>query len=362
MDVPRKNRLLYLDWVRGFAALIMLQGHVFHSFLRNDLRESGPYQLSQFVGGMPPAIFLFLTGVTLAFLMTSLERKLVPPGKRVLAGLRRAAYLFGIAFLFRIQLWVFALPNSPWTDLLRVDILNCMGLAICVIAPMAVFRTAERIRFAAIAGLGIAAASPVVSMVDWSGLPQVVRDYLVPNPNFFSFFPWASFLAFGLSAGSILRRLESEQVERAMQWGALLGCGLIMASRYFSEFPYSVYPKSDFWLNSPHLILIKLGVILLMISFAFLWTRHSEESWSWIRQFGVTSLLIYWVHIELVYGRWLWFWKESLTIGQTVAAAVGVILLMLALSTAKSYRNRFGSVLSSLKWFPSPRPNRVPGD
>ena len=68
-------RLEYIDWVRGFGALIMLQGHVFDSFLRPDLRPGGAYVLSQFVGGMPPAIFLFLTGVTLSFLMDSSERK-----------------------------------------------------------------------------------------------------------------------------------------------------------------------------------------------------------------------------------------------------------------------------------------------
>ena len=71
-------RLQYLDWVRGFGALIMLQGHVFDSFLKNDYRPGGAYLLSQFVGGMPPAIFLFLTGVTLAFLMDSTERKGLP--------------------------------------------------------------------------------------------------------------------------------------------------------------------------------------------------------------------------------------------------------------------------------------------
>ena len=41
-----------------------------------------------------------------------------------------------------------------------------------------------------------------------------------------------------------------------------------------------------------------------MVSFAFLWTRYgARDGWSWVRQFGTTSLLVYWVHIELVYGR-----------------------------------------------------------
>jgi hypothetical protein len=53
----------------------MLQGHVFHSFNRADLRTDGPFMLSQFFGGIGPAIFLVLTGITLAFLMDRREQQ-----------------------------------------------------------------------------------------------------------------------------------------------------------------------------------------------------------------------------------------------------------------------------------------------
>src|SRR5215472_13168063 len=95
---PASQRLLYLDWVRGLAALIMLQGHVFQSFLRDDLRNGGTYMWSQFVGGMPPAVFLFLLGVTFAFLMHSQERKGITAGGRFFAAIRRSGYLFAAAF------------------------------------------------------------------------------------------------------------------------------------------------------------------------------------------------------------------------------------------------------------------------
>src|SRR5947208_14977913 len=98
------QRLEYLDWVRGLGAIIMLHGHVWHSYLKPELKTSGPYTLSQFIGGMPPALFLFLTGVTLAFLMDSTERKAMPPWMRVTESLRRAGYLFFLAFAFRLQL------------------------------------------------------------------------------------------------------------------------------------------------------------------------------------------------------------------------------------------------------------------
>jgi uncharacterized membrane protein len=106
------HRLEYLDWLRGIAATIMLHGHVWDSFLRSDLRNGGPYIFSQFLGGMPPAIFLFLTGVTLAFLMDSSERKGMAPVERVKTAFGRSGYLFFLAFAFRLQLWIFGYPGA----------------------------------------------------------------------------------------------------------------------------------------------------------------------------------------------------------------------------------------------------------
>ena len=76
---------------------------------------------------------------------------------------------------------------------------------------------------------------------------------------------------------------------------------------------------------------------------------------------GTTSLLVYWVHIELVYGRWLWFFKTNLDVSQTVLAAVTVIVLMLLLATAKTYRQRWVPALRDLLRPPA-TPQRVPGD
>ena len=356
------ERLLYLDWLRGLGAIIMLQGHVFDSFLKRELRGGGPFMLSQFVGGMPPAIFLFLTGVTLAFLMDSTERKGLPGVARYKTALRRSGYLFALACAFRLEMWVSGWP-APWTDLLRVDILNAMGFAVAVLSVMALFRTAERARLCAVLGLAIAFVSPWVTEMNWSWTPALLRSYIIPDLRSFGFFPWAAYLAFGLSAGSVIRTVPSQAIERVMQWAAVLGGALIIASQYFANLPFSIYAQSDFWLNSPAQVLIKQGVTLLLVALAFLWTRSVPAgAWSWVRQFGTTSLLVYWVHIELVYGRWLWFLKNNLTVVQTVTTAFLVVLLMLAISTAKTRRHRIAAALSDLGWTFSPKPERVPGD
>ena len=349
---PPSQRLAYLDWVRGIAALIMLQGHVFQSFLRPDLRQGGPYVMSQFAGGMPPAVFLFLLGVTFAFLMDSQEKKGVTPGSRWLAAFQRCGYLFLVAFAFRLQLWLFTFGQNPWTDLLRVDILNCMGLALLVLSVMAIFRTTERIRLCAILGVAIAAASPLISNLDASMMPVLLRNYIVPDHAFFGFFPWAAFVAFGMSAGSILRVLKPEDVPATMQWFGWGGVVLGFAAYTISGMSPSIYPNSDFWLNSPALIFIKTGAILILIAFAWVWNLQLPAgSWSWVRQFGTTSLLVYWVHIELIYGNWLGFFKENLGVGGTVVAAALTIVFMLGLSLL---RTNWAAVKAYL--FPPARP------
>ncbi len=165
------GRLGFLDWTRGFAILIILQGHVFHSFSTQTGRNDGPYVISQFFGGVAPAIFLVLTGVTLGFIMARGDRDGLSLRDRWFAALRRSRYLFLIAFLFRIQLWAFGFPDSPTSELLRVDVLNCMGFAFAVMSPMALLATAARARVAAILGASIAVGAPIVSMLDWNWLP-----------------------------------------------------------------------------------------------------------------------------------------------------------------------------------------------
>jgi len=358
-----RGRLTFLDWSRGLAVVIMLQGHVFHSFNRTDLRTDGPFMLSQFFGGIGPAIFLVLTGITLAFLMDRREQQGFDALARWKFALRRAGYLFTLAFLFRLQLWLFAYGQSPWTSLFKVDILNCMGLAIGLMSVMAIFTTADRVRLCAALGIAIATAAPLVSAIDWNWLPAGVSAYFVPSYQYFAFFPWAAFIAFGLSIGSLLRVVRADQMNRVMQWGTLAGLALILGGQYFSNNPYSLYPKSEFWLDSPGLIVIKLGVVMIVIAFAYLWTEYAVgASWSWIRQLGTTSLLVYWVHIELVYGRWFGAWKESLNNFECATYAAILIAAMLGLSVLRNRWNKERVMSAIAPWFSYSSPRRVSGD
>lgn len=333
------SRLGFLDWARGCAALIMLQGHIFHSFTATDLRQGSIYNLSQFLGGMPPAIFLFLTGCTFSFLMNSNEKKGIAPWTSVRTCLSRAFYLWGLAFAFRFQLWIFGLPSSPWTDLFKVDILNCMGITLALASLTALWTTRQRATRGVLLGLVVAGLSPLVSSHDWSAVPVFVRSYFVPDYNQFSFFPWAAFVPFGIAFGSVLRLIDQHHLERLLQWCSIAAFGFIIGGQYFGQLPYSVYTKSEFWLDSPALIFVKTGVVLLLLAVAYIWHEHGLHGrFSWIKLVGTHSLLIYWVHTEIVYGRWFWMWKENLDLRATYAMVVAITVFMIWLCYAWEQR------------------------
>ena len=157
--------------MRGLAVIIMIECHVFNSFTRMDLRQSGGYLLSQFVGGMAAPLFLFMAGMTSAFQMESLERRESRRARRWLKALERAAYILFIAYLFRFTNWLGGLPKPEMHEFLKVDILNCMGLAMLVFSVAALFDLNQRVRFTLAVALAVAVAAPFMSGLNWTGVP-----------------------------------------------------------------------------------------------------------------------------------------------------------------------------------------------
>jgi uncharacterized membrane protein len=321
--------------MRGLAVLIMIQCHTFNSFVRTDLRDGGAYVMSQFVGGMAAPLFLFMAGMTLAFQMDSMDRKGVKPLWRWGGAMRRAAYVFGIALLFRLSNYVASLPNSTLQDFTKVDILNCMGVGMAFFSLAALYDGERRARAVLIGALAIAALAPVMSNLSWNGVPPLLHEYLVPvgGRGHFPFFPCAAYVGFGLAIGTVVKHTAQERFERLMQWCVLIGFALIFSAQYLSNIPYSLYTQSDFWTNSPTLVLIRVGVSLLILSGSFLWTEYCAlPSWSWMQVLGKNSLLVYWVHVMLVYGSLMYYLKRNLSIAWTVVATLAVIASMVGLS------------------------------
>ncbi|HEY0876535.1 MAG TPA: acyltransferase family protein [Vicinamibacterales bacterium] len=328
----------YLDWLRGLAVLVMIEAHILDSWTRLDERSTPQFGASMILGGFGAPLFLFLAGVAVALSAGSKFRRSGDPTAASTAVMRRGFQIFLLAFLFRLQAMV--LSWGSWMSLLKVDILNIMGPAIMAAAWLwGVARTPRgRILAFLAATLAIAFLTPPVRAVPWLGaLPDPIEGYLRPRPGFtnFAVFPWAAFVFAGAVIGVLIDRTRTGAAEARLNvFLGVAGLGLAAGSYAASYFP-SPYEQSNFWTSSPAFFLLRTGLLVAAVSAAYAWGQRKWRisAFSPLEQMGRTSLFIYWIHIELIYGLMVRPLHKSMTLGQAWlgVAIFGLVMLLLSL-------------------------------
>src|SRR5262245_16277297 len=114
--------------MRGLAVLLMLQGHAFDSWLSPQYRSGEFFWLSQFLGGFPAPIFLFLVGASMALVLDRMRQKGASALDMLTRVVKRGSWILLLAYGYRFeQYWVWR-PESNWKDIFRVDTLNCIAV------------------------------------------------------------------------------------------------------------------------------------------------------------------------------------------------------------------------------------------
>src|SRR5271167_586884 len=131
--------------MRGLACLLMFQTHCYDSWLRPDLHETRLYRWSQLGGTLPAPLFIFLAGISMAMTTQRFREKGMKRNEIARHTILRGAEIFGLGILFRIQEYILGYKWVPWTDLLRVDVLNMLGLSMVLMAVMCWFASAPSV-------------------------------------------------------------------------------------------------------------------------------------------------------------------------------------------------------------------------
>jgi uncharacterized membrane protein len=369
------KRLAYIDWMRGLACLLMFQTHCYDAWLSPEARKSALFTWSQLGGTFPAPLFLFLAGVSFALVTERLRERGTSRNAIAKTTIRRGAEIFGAGLFFRVQEFVLGYGWAPWTDLLRVDILNILGISMMFMgglcwlsaAPegqegslcqeLALHRNVESSRNRGIAAALMAATIVVLATPAlWTSyrphwLPWPLESYIngvhiydKPQPWLFPLFPWSAFAFVGLAVGFVLFGGLAKRSEAGL-FAALGGAGLLacLLARYFDSLRFSYYSAYDYWHTSPNFFLIRCGLLLVILFGAYAWCRwgFAQLGFSPIIQLGKTSLLVYWVHIEFVYGRLSILPKHQCTVLQTSAGLLIVFLSMVVLSLLRTrWKNR----------------------
>jgi len=334
----------YLDWLRGLAVLVMIEAHMFDSWTRFPDNRTHEFAYAMVLGGFGAPLFLFLAGVVVPLSAGSKLRRAADPAAAWRVVAVRGLQVFGLAFVFRVQSWILGWANP--LDLLKVDILNIMGPSMMAAAALwAAARTVSgRASVYAIATVVIVMLTPAVRA--WpalAALPDPIEGYLRPAGRFghFVLFPWAAFVFAGAVVGTLLDASRTNQSERRVNVGFIAGGLALAAASYQASFQATVlpdwYPRSSFWTTSASFFFLRAGLIIAAIGAAWLWDSRPDAAsrFSPMRQLGRTSLFIYWIHVEMIYGFVAFYLRKSVSWGMTWVYYAAFIAFMLACSLAK---------------------------
>ncbi|HLW83709.1 MAG TPA: heparan-alpha-glucosaminide N-acetyltransferase domain-containing protein [Candidatus Sulfotelmatobacter sp.] len=377
MSAPESgpSRLAYIDWMRGLACVLMFQTHCYDSWLSPDARQTRFFMYSQLGGTFPAPLFLFLAGISFALVTDKLWQKNLAPAQIARTTVRRGAEIFAFGLLFRLQEFVLAMGWSPWTDLLRVDILNEIGLSMILMGGLCWLvlsamggretggretggretskpESGPRKRLALV--LASSAMALLISFLTpplWTTwrpwwLPWPIESYIdgvhnlgTPQSWLFPVFPWSAFAFAGLAVGFALHSPWVRGREARIFVGlGVAGVAVVEVARWFDARPWHFYAVYDFWRTSPSFFLIRLGMLMGILSASYAWCRWGAGQWGFspLIQLGQASLLVYWVHIEFVYGRLSILPKHRVGIRAASLGLAGIFLAMVALAALRT--------------------------
>jgi uncharacterized membrane protein len=364
------KRLSYIDWMRGLACVLMFQTHCYDSWLSPEARKSAVLVWSQLGGTLPAPLFIFLSGISFALVTERLRAKGATPAEIANTTIRRGAEIFALGLLFRIQEYALGHRWSPWTDLFRVDVLNILGLSMMLMGVLcwlsadhrpinasALPQSAGTSRIRGIfASLSTATAIAMVTPLLWTThrprhLPWPLESYINgvhifgnPQPWLFPLFPWSAFAFVGLAVGFFLFT-NMAKCYKGLVFAVLGGTGILacLLSLKLDASPLQLYAVYDYWHTSPNFFLMRSGILLIILFCVYAWCRWgvAQLGFSPLIQLGKTSLLVYWVHIEFVYGRLSILPKHQSTVLEATAGLAIIFLAMLLLSLVRTnWRNR----------------------
>ena len=131
-----KQRIAFLDWIRGLACIGMFETHGYDSWLSESARHAKFFRLSSWAERCRRRSFSFPPEFRWRWWWGARCKRARRRPRPAARAILRGAEIFGFGLLFRVQEFLLGQPRAPWTDLLRVDILNIIGIAIMLMGLM----------------------------------------------------------------------------------------------------------------------------------------------------------------------------------------------------------------------------------
>ena len=343
-QATRPARIEVVDWLRGAAVAFMILAHGMDAWLLPAAKTGVAYAAIRVASGIPARLFLLLVGVSAAIQFEAGLAKGTSSHVMRMRLVKRGLQVLVLAYLFRLQEWLLSHFYGGWETLFRIDILNAIAACMLVVALVATPRNGRRqiLPSLVLAGLFLGLGTVVGPAHFPTWLPRPITSYLGGQRPMarFSLFPWGAWAMCGVAVGHfwVAANRDTSSLRRCFLFTFLAGA-ILTASVTIVRLidPLIIcYPTEVIRQMGPGIFLHRMGLIGMLAGLGFLWCRALRGRFSVLRQFGRTSLLIYWVHIELCYGSAVYALRGRFGIPAAFLLVALLSLVMLGLSLVKT--------------------------
>ena len=304
----KTSRLYFIDAMRAWAILMMLQGHFVDGLLDPVFRDDSNivYSVWKYFRGITAPVFFTVSGFIFTYLLIRV------PGNglenpRVKKGIKRGLQLLFIGYLLRLNL-LGLLKGEIYEATYLVDVLHCIGLSLLGIIGIYLYSAGKHRRIFPAILLGCSILlfvfEPVYKQWTFSFLPDLLANYFTKaNGSVFTIIPWFGYTAIGAFMATLFTRYRNARYlfPSAIGISLIAGTSLIFfSSAAFAALGQTTGIELFQAIYYNNYLFIRLGDVLVVFA-VFMCLRELLKKKTLLR-LGQNTLSIYVIHFVVLYG------------------------------------------------------------
>ena len=306
-----KSRFLFVDLLRGWALLVMIEVHVFNVFLLPELKSTSWFNVLNFINGLVAPSFLFISGFAFAISTrgkTSDLRKFdyafwKKLGRILLIIL--AGYSLHLPILSLRRLMHFY-SKETLISFYNVDVLQCIGIGLLFLFLLKLIIKSDKIYNIILFVCFVLSVflSPLVWRTDltlYMNIP-LANYFNSMNGSFFPVFPWIGFLLAGaVCCKFYIEARENDKEKNIIIIFVISGLILAIIGHIFISPSLNIYTCEH--KANPFFFIQRLGYVLCLLGACWYYIELRKTKTSFVIEVGRESLIVYWLHLQLIYRR-----------------------------------------------------------
>ncbi len=345
------TRLYFIDAVRAFAILMMLQGHFIDTLLMPIYRDKSylAYNVWSYFRGITAPTFFTISGLVFTYLLLRAYAK-GDDKARIKKGLFRGLLLLAIGYSLRINIisWLKGYFNNYF---FVVDVLQCIGLSLIFLVGMHLLLKKHSYIFSVVLftiGCICFVTEPLYRNLTIEGIPQFLANYMSKsNESVFTILPWFGYSAFGAFISTVFFRHVHREQFKVFTIATFFIVGYLLI--YHSSWvllKLSGITGIELLKESAdyNYLFTRLGNVLILFGVFYSIERFLKQSI--IARIGEKTLSIYVIHFILLYGSFTGyglkrFLNQLLSLYEAIFGALLFMLVVCFISFHYAKTNTF---------------------